>query len=210
MTVADLMRGSLGEGPCEFIMDTAGQGVSNKGIYTCSVHNTLPSLFEFGFQKDERMHIERMLGEVQVFVKAIQDRINGYVDFRAEMLKYLGEQKKAKPELAEFIGKLEAQTGRIQTNKVDGATPVAGLAAQLRPAITADLPKASAEGVTEGIMNIGLGQDNAVARCRNTVKILRQMATIEMAVNPKSAEVAREVRKRTQAALRNPLGHEMR
>lgn len=210
MTITDIMRGSLGVGPCEYIMDTAGQGVANKGIYTCSVEHTVPLLFELGMQKDERVYLNAMLREVQVFVKAIQDRINAYVDFREQTLKYLAEQKTAHPDQAEFIGKLEEQTKRIQTNRANGIEPVSKMAAQIKPAILGDGIKVDVGGTAAGIAGVGLGQDNAVAQCRQKVKILRQMATIEMAINPKTSDVAKEMRKRTQQMLRNPFGHEMR
>jgi hypothetical protein len=206
-TITDLMRDSLGAGPCKNLLE--GQGDTSKGIYTCSLEHTLPPLFEFGLQKYEKAYINKMLDEVQVFVKAIQDRINVYVDFRGELLKYLAEQKKAKPEMTEFISKLETQTSAIQEKKANGAEPVKKLVEQLRPAITQDALKVNCHQIAAAIAGIGLGQDNAVAKCRLSVKVLRQLATIEMAINPKNAAIANEVRKRTQAVLRNPLGHEM-
>ncbi|MBA4388299.1 MAG: hypothetical protein C0404_09985 [Verrucomicrobia bacterium] len=210
MTITDVMRNSLGIGPCEYIMDAAGQGVANRGIYTCSVEHTVPILFEYGWQKDERVYLNTMLREVQVFVKAIQDRINSYVDFREQTLKYLAEQKTAHADQAEFIGKLEEQTKRIQTNKANGIDPVSKMVAQIKPEIMGDVRRIDVGGTAAGIAGVGLGQDNAVAQCRQKVKILRQMATIEMALNPKSADVAKEMRKRTQQILRSPFGHEMR
>jgi len=210
MTVTDVMRTCLGVGPCEYIMDVAGQGVTNKGIYTCSVEHTVPLLFEFGLAKEERVYLNAMLREVQVFVKAIQDRINSYVDFREQTLKYLAEPKIAHPEQADFISKLEEQTKGIQSTRANGIEPVSKMVAQLKPEIWADIHKVDIRGVCSGIAGVGLGQDNAVARCRQKVKVLRQMATIEMAINPKNSSVAKEIRKRTQEILRNPYGHEMR
>lgn len=209
MTITDAMRNSLGVGPCEYIMDVAGQGSSSKGIYTCSVEHSLPPLFALGQQKDERVFINMMCREVQVFVKAIQDRINEYVDFRAEILIYLAEQKKVHPEQAAFIARLEDQARRLQASKVNNIGPVAKMADQIKSEIMADVSKVDAGGLSEGIAGVGLGGDNMVARCRQTVKVLRQMATIEMAINPDAADVAKEMRKRTQQILRGALGHEM-
>lgn len=213
MTVTDLMLNSLGVGPCEYIMDTAGAGVSDKGITTCAVNAMVLAIFADSRQKEERVMMDRMFREVQVFIKAIGDRINGYVEFRSEMLKYLTEQKVAHPELADFIGRLEKQTIAIHKERVDRSAPVASLIAQIKAEAVSDTPRTDIDRLTgdgHGLVAHGGWQDNVVARCRNSVKILRQMATIEMAINPKSAEVAKEIRKRTQQALRNPLGHEMR
>lgn len=214
LTITDLMRNSLGIGPCENIMDVAGQGVVDKGLFTCAVDAMVPAVFAGGRQKEERFFLDRMLKETQVFVKAIGDRINSYVEFRAQTLQFLAEQKKAKPELAEFIGKLEAQAGKIQATKVDRNAAVAKLVEQIRKEALSDSPRADINMLTAegpgGIATHGGWQDDVVARCRNSVKMLRQMATIEMAVNPKSAELCKEMRKRTQQILRGSLGHEMR
>ena len=40
------------------------------------------------------------------------------------------------------------------------------------------------------------------------VKVLRQRAGLEMATNPAAAEIAREIRDRTQKALRNAPPYE--
>jgi hypothetical protein len=57
-------------------------------------------------------------------------------------------------------------------------------------------------------VEIGGNQDELVAESRGVVKALRQRAGLLMAMNPKMAEVATEVRSRTQEVLRNPAWHE--
>jgi len=58
------------------------------------------------------------------------------------------------------------------------------------------------------------GRDSATTRtsspgeCRWAIKTLRQRAGIMMALNPKAAPIAAEIRARTQETLRNPAGHE--
>jgi hypothetical protein len=211
LTIADLMRNSMGIGPCQHIMDVAGQGVSDKGIYTCSVDHTMPMIFAKGWNKNERVYLENMLNQMTIFVRAIEARVNSFVDFRADLLKYLGEQKKARPELAAFIGRLEAQTGRIQPNKLAGSKPISDMTAKLRAAILADEPPFQINAVTNQLAEgVAEGQDNAAAKCRQAVKILRQMATMEMTLDPKAVELAREIRTRTQKMLSGASGHEQR
>jgi hypothetical protein len=55
---------------------------------------------------------------------------------------------------------------------------------------------------------VGGNQDELVGECRNAVKVLRQRAGLAMAVNPGAADVARELRDRTQKALRNATSYE--
>jgi hypothetical protein len=61
---------------------------------------------------------------------------------------------------------------------------------------------------TEALVVIGDNQDELSAECRWAVKTLRQRAAILLASEPKLAEVAAEIRTRTQEALRNPANHE--
>lgn len=212
LTITDLMRNSLGKGPCEYIMDVAGAANRNRGIFTCAFNAIILPLFAGGRQKEELVFIDRGIKEVQIFVAAIRDRINAYVEFRAEMLKYLAEQKTVHPELAEFIGRLEAQTRKIQETKVDSSEPVAKLCAQIKAEAISDMPRRDMESLTAegygGIADYGEAQDQKVARCNIMTRMLRQMATIETAMNPKAAELAKEIRKRTEQMLRSPLSHE--
>jgi hypothetical protein len=215
LAITDLMKNSMGIGPCETMLDVAGQAVTSKGLFTCGMNAMVTAIFAGERQKEERVFLDRALKDTQVFVKAIADRINSYVEFRSQTLQYLAEQKKAQPELAGFIGRLEAQTGKIPGKKVDNNAEVAKRVVDVMKEAVSDNPmrdigKLTAEyAAPNSIATIGGQQDAIVARCRNPVKMLRQMATIEMAVNPKSGELCKEMRKRTQAILRNPLGHEM-
>jgi hypothetical protein len=209
LTVTDLMRNSLGVGPCEYVMDMAGQTVTNKGIATCGLAEAAPRIFAFGRQKEERMYLRAMLAEVQVFMQTIQDRLNSYVDFRTDVLQYLEAQRAARPDLADFVRRLEDQAKRIHDKKSDAAARVAKMATDFEPGIMADAPRSNPLDILSQVKNTGQWQDATLARCRQTVKVLRQMATVEMAVNPKAADIAKELRERTHRALRSPLGHEM-
>ncbi len=212
-TVVDLMQHSLGVGPCAYIMDVEGQKVHSKGLYTCAVFDQLAPLFSSGRQKDERHFVKKTLSEGLVFVTAIRRRIEDFCKFGEEMLVYLAEQKKANPEMEEFITKMETLTKNIDKHNARGvATPegVGKWIADFHPDITADIPKSSGEGLVGNIRGVGGRQDDLVALCRMEVKILRQHAAVEMARNPKVAPVAKEIRERTQKILRGKFGHEGR
>jgi len=61
---------------------------------------------------------------------------------------------------------------------------------------------------TDDLTRIGGNQDKLVMECRWIVKALRQKAGLLMALDPRTAPVAEEVRTRTQAVLRAPTAHE--
>ncbi|MBM4043260.1 MAG: hypothetical protein FJ290_32630, partial [Planctomycetes bacterium] len=112
-TVLDIVRNTMGVGPCEYILDVEGQQSHYKGRATCANRDFLNPIYQRGEQKKRRDDILRSLDEVMLFIRHIRGRIQTYVDFGHDLLKYLAEQKKAHPELAERIAELEKLTGMI-------------------------------------------------------------------------------------------------
>ena len=55
----------------------------------------------------------QILTEVVIFVKHIRGRISQYVDFGHETAAYIERQKKARPDLAEFLGEMETSARAI-------------------------------------------------------------------------------------------------
>ena len=64
------------------------------------------------------------------------------------------------------------------------------------------------QAITFAIVDVGGNQDELVGECRTAVKVLRQRAALALATDPRAAEVAREIRERTQKALRNATSYE--
>jgi len=216
-TVVDLVRATLGVGPCEYILDLEGQTQTMKGRATCATRDALGAIYAKGQQRQKRAEIEKILGEVLVFVKHIRGRIEDYVAFGHEMLAYLEDQKKAHPEWADFLAEMETLTKAIdagvQRRRANIRTPdyVAALTEKFRNTLLdyeGDDALARCKAITEAIVVVGGNQDELVGECRQAVKILRQRAGLAMAVDPRAAEVAKEIRRRTQQILRNPTSYE--
>lgn len=55
---------------------------------------------------------------------------------------------------------------------------------------------------------IGDPGDRRLRNLRRKVRMIRSMATLEMAMNPSAGEIAKEIRKRTETVLRNPHSYE--
>ena len=107
-TVVDLVRATLGVGPCEYILNVEGQGATRKGRATCATRDALAAIYSAKQQKRRRADIERLLDDVVVFVKHIRGRIEQYVDFGHETLAYLQQQQNDHPELSGLLADLEA------------------------------------------------------------------------------------------------------
>ncbi|MBM3333610.1 hypothetical protein FJY63_03015 [Candidatus Sumerlaeota bacterium] len=216
-TVVDIMRNTLGVGPCEYILDVEGQRIERKGRATCAVRDTLNPIYEKKRQKQQRAEIERALVDVMLFIRYIRGRIEGYATFGHEMLAYLAEQKKSHPELAKHLGDLENILRGIddkyaaRRDKIKTPDDAAKMVEEFRKTVLdyqGDDALAKCKRFTEGWVEIGGNQDELVGECRWAIKMLRQRAGLIMAAEPRMAEVAREIRRRSQIVLRNPADHE--
>lgn len=216
-TVVDVVRATLGVGPCEYILDVEGQGATRKGRATCATRDALKAIYGAREQKQRRAEIETILEEVVLFVTHIRSRIDQYVDFGHELLAYLDQQKRAHPELAEFLADMESATKAIdaafEKRQANIRTPqyVSDLTGEFRKTLLdneGDDALQRCTKITEAIVVVGGNQDELVGECRSAVKILRQRAGLAMAQQPQAAEIAKEIRDRTQKVLRQAASYE--
>jgi hypothetical protein len=216
-TVVDVVRATLGVGPCEYILDVEGQGATMKGRATCSTRDTLGAIYAKHQQHAKQAEIEAILQEVVIFVTFIRSRIEEYAQFGREMLAYLEVQRKAHPESAAFIGEMETYARVIDANyqqhKQYIKTPqfVVDLTNKFRAEVMHDDgPDAfnQCAQITNAIVLVGGNQDELVGESRLAVKNLRQRAGLALAGNPQAAEIAREIRSRAQKVLRNASSYE--
>lgn len=216
-TVVDIMRNTMGVGPCEHILDVEGQKQQLKGRATCSVRVELNQLYEAKEQKARRADTEQFLKQGEVFVAHIRGRINGYADYGHRMLALLAAKKKEQAALAPALAPLEKLLGEIDASiaakmdKIKTPEDHAKLFAQFRKDLIDNDGPDAAEKVKqwcEALVDVGGNQDELVAHCRWVVKNVRQKAGLVMVQEPKAAAVASEVRAKAQEVLRAPSAHE--
>lgn len=216
-TLVDLVRETLGVGPCQYILDVEGQHASFKGRPTCSTRDLLNPIYEQKQQKQKRDVIEKGLDEVFAFISHIRHRIDDYVVFGHEMIAYLHQQEKDHPESAAFFKEMEALIQEIdhsveqRKDSIHSIDFVKNLVEDFRKT-TIDYEGedafAKCKKFTAALVDIGGNQDELVGECRVAVKLLRQHAALAMAINPSVAPYAKEIRQRTQEILRNPTSYE--
>jgi hypothetical protein len=215
--LVDVVRATLGVGPCEYILDVEGQGTASKGRATCATRDLLGAIYAAKQQKAKRAEIEQALTAVVIFVKHIRGRIEQYVQFGHDTLAYLEAQEAGHPELADFLAQMATHARAIDAavakRRALIKTPqyVVDLTEQFRSKLLdyeGDDALKQCTAITHAIVDVGGNQDELVGECRNAVKVLRQRAGLAMATNPRAAEVAREIRDRTQKALRNATSYE--
>jgi hypothetical protein len=216
-TVVDVMRATLGVGPCEHILDVQAHEGAYKGTATCGVRDRLNPIYTNKQQKALRDEVDKTLDDGLIFVKHVRGRIEDYKTFGKKMQKYLTEQKKAHPELAKQIEALETMNNeidrRVEARKDKIKTPehVAKMNEEFRKNVLGyEGPDAleRCKAYTHALWVIGDNQDELSGELRWAVRILRQRAGIQMALDPRLAPIATEIRARTQEVLRNPAWHE--
>jgi hypothetical protein len=208
-TVLDVARAALGAGPCEYILDVDNQKSSNKGHATCWTRDWLLPVYAAGQQAAKRGEVEENLKQVLTFVTYIRARITRYADFLRETRAYLAKELKAHPELKASIDSLDkiCQSAERRTKareeKIKTPEAVAKMNADFLGAASPDV-----KAYTDALVEIGDNQDQLAGELRWEVRALRQRAGLVLAADPKMAEIAAELRKRTQEVLRGPAGHE--
>jgi hypothetical protein len=216
-TVVDVMRNTLGVGPCQYILDLEGQKSEYKGRATCAVRDSLGPIYEKQQQEQKRAEIEKILDDGLAFVKHIRGRITRYIEFGHKMHAYLAAQKKDHPELAEFLTEMDRLTAQIdarveaRADKIQTPAHVAAMNTDFRKNVLNDTgPDAltKCKEYTAALVVIGDNQDELSGECRWVVKALRQKAGLWLAQDPRTAPVVAEIRARTQEVLRNPASHE--
>jgi hypothetical protein len=216
-TVVDVMRNTLGVGPCAYILDLEGQKSEYKGRATCSVRDKLGDIYSKHQQQQQRAEVEKTLDEGLIFVTHIRGRITRYVEFGRQLRTYLAEQQKVHPETHDFLKEMDHLAAEIdarvaaRTDKIKTPAHVAAMNEEFRKNVLGDDgPDALAKckEYTKALVVIGDNQDELSGECRWVVKSLRQQAGLRMALDPKVAPIARAIRAKAQETLRNPANHE--
>jgi hypothetical protein len=106
-TPVDVVRNTLGVGPCQYILDVEGQKQEHVGRATCHVRTLLNEVYGAGLQKARRKEIQNYLGDALDFVTHIRNRILAYVAFGKELRTYVADQRAAHPELKPALDDIE-------------------------------------------------------------------------------------------------------
>jgi hypothetical protein len=216
-TVVDALRGTLGVGPCEHILDLEGQRSDYKGQATCAVRDGLGAIYAKHEQKLRHDEVLKWLDDGLTFVTHIRGRITRYIEFGHKMREYLAAQNRAHPEWSEFLNDMDKLVQEIDAriaqriDKIQSPAVVARMNDEFRANVL-DYEESDAlqrcREYTKALVTIGDNQDELSGECRWVVKTVRQRAGQRLAADPRLAPIVAEIRARTQEALRNPAQHE--
>jgi len=216
-TITDFITSTLGQGPCEYILDVEGQGQEFKGLPTCTVRDNLNDIYSSNQQTTKREDVLQNLEDVTAFIQMIRGRIGEYERFLHETRLFLAviEEKADSPKV--FIEDMEKQLFLfdqvIERRRSGMKTP-----AYAREVVSEFRTKlvgysggdalTKCKELTAEMVEIGYNQDELVAECRQAVKIIRQRAAMAMANDPETVELAKLVRERCKKVLSKPVNYE--
>ena len=218
LTVVDLVRMTLGVGPCQYILDLEGQKRNSRGVATCYARDVINAIYKEGTQLQKRAEIEEQLDAAVAFISNVRraDRPVRAIRPRDERLPGTAETPRSAEcgRSATSCWRSRNASTRCSTEKREEIrTPAFArqCAEEFRRKLLTATGKDAypqCEAQMAKFTSIGGAQDGLVASCRMIVKTLRQRAGIALAVNPELKDVAAEIRARTQAMLRNPTPYE--
>jgi hypothetical protein len=217
LTIVDLVRMTLGVGPCQYILDLEGQKRNSRGVATCYARDVINAIYKEGSQLQKSSAINEHLDLCVAFITNVRERIDQYHSFGHEMSAYLEEQKRLQPRHAQFLDEILEIDKKLDEvfEKSQKSFQTPAFAQQNADSFRATLltyaekdayDKCAAKMAV--FTSIGGAQDDAVAACRMIVKTMRQRAGIAMAINPELKEIATEIRQRTQVILRKATAYE--
>ncbi len=221
----DLMRQTLGEGPCEYVLDVAGikargSGGERKLLATATCSLWMKHIFPMtgrikklkqpdGSYKPlsdkDKAHLIQALEDMWYFVHAVHDRLREYKKWGAETTEFCktkGARAKALADKAlPYLDRLNRDVGRL---KFEGRGTEGYWKTRLAELV--EQVKAGKYGEVASVGKIrGLGnhQDEMVSRCRQYVKGLRQEILLTGTSDPAVRKFAAELLERCHAILRN-------
>jgi hypothetical protein len=186
----DVMRNTLGVGPCQYIL--AVEGLSAEGDPTPNnVMNWVEKQFEQKKEKKAADDIKERLEQMAVHIAQAQARIERYGVFASQVRKSLA----GKPGSDPFLSIVDDLDRFAKTELASAALPERSR--QLTTEVSALIGKENAfdscRRLGEQLRSIGEIQDGALARCRMAVRRLKQEGRFP-ATNPSpETALAREV-----------------
>ncbi len=226
-TPADMMLRTLGQGPCEYVLDLEGvrprtaAGDKERKLVdnaTCTIWRghifpiisrkpkTLPD--------EQKEHLVRSVQDLGVFLHAVNARIEEYHQWNEQFLKRLEQAKrneKTRP-VAERLGEIaEGMRNMLKKYNLDGFKKTVEQWDKTIAEVVRDIEAGNYESAnkTGGTRVLGQAQDNAVSDCRRYVKAIRQEASFVETDDEEVRSFVADVRNLCQGILRNAHPKEM-
>jgi len=202
----DVLRNTLGVGPCEYILQTEGLATETNPTPN-NVMTWVEKQFGRNRQKKAADEIQELLDQMVLHVGRAQARVERYGKFAKEVDERCGHTAASRPGDAELAA-LQSIAQRIERDVAafsGKAPPPAERARQLAAQVVALIDRADSlaecEKLGAELRAIGASEDRMLAKCRMASRWLKESAAMLAEDAPAQAAVAREVRDRVQQVL---------
>jgi len=120
-TPVDILRETLGTGPCEYILDREGLGArspgGNRNLVSTGVCNTtgvMQHFFELGLECRERKLVEDLAEDVLAFNVTVRERLEEYRAFARQLTQLCREATKSNPAVKPVADRTEQLEKRLE------------------------------------------------------------------------------------------------
>ncbi len=194
----DVMRNTLGVGPCQYIL--ACEGMAAQGDPTPnSVMSWVEKQFELNREKRAGDDIKERLEQMVKHVAEARDRIERYLKFAAQLRRASG----ARLELFSAIADDLERAAALGTAAAAAPERARQLAAQVAALIGQTNAVPACQGLGKEIRAIGAVQDRALAKCRMNVRRAGQPARTLEATSPLHNDAGQQVLRLIEQTLQN-------
>ena len=233
-TVVDVMRGTLGQGPCEYVLDLEGvkprpRGGDRELIETalCPLFDNriYPLLGKLGkgdkLTDKEKTTVAQVCEDMKAFAHGVLERIREYERFGQALTNFCAESSARMPQvkpsceaieaaaqgMLKDIGRLDSTTFGFTMDREQkkGVKELIEYWDQALAATSEDVKADKYDRVRKmgAIKGYGDFSDPIVARCRMTVKTIRQEATLSDSGDPAVTAFAAKVREMCRQIMRH-------
>jgi hypothetical protein len=198
----DVLRDTLGVGPCQYILQT--EGLSSESNPTpANVMDWIEKQFASGKEQQAAEQIRDLLRATTKHVAQVQAKIERYSDFGHEIvLRCTAEgEDKDPPEDPDSLSFTASRLEGYGKPMPLGEQDAAALSRKIIALIGKERARAECTNLSERFCNIGAVQDRALSDCRMAVRWLRQKARRLAVADSNQTKLAREVFARAERML---------
>ena len=200
----DVLRDTLGVGPCQYILQTEGLA-SESNPTPAKVTDWIEKQFERGKEREAADQIRDLLGQMTEHVGRARKKIERYGQFGHEIVLLCAADGEGQhtPENADSLSLTASLVeGHGQPLPLADQDP-AELGQEIVALIGKENPLGECQKLGARLREIGAAQDQALSDCRMAVRWLRQQARRSVIADPDHAKLASEVLARAERMLRN-------
>ena len=217
MTPVDIVRNTLGVGPCEYVLDreglqgrSANTGRKSFGRGVCDTTTPIEYLFIRGIETRERALVGHLVADILADITAINARVQEFRRFGNELAALCAAAPRNSAPAAELLDEVAKTVKQIEAIYQDKLPTIKNPASadqvgrRIRELASAGDPENLGEckTLTRELRDVAGTQHRMVGDYRVLVKRLRQEAGIQGTEDPATAKLAEKIRKLGGQVLR--------